>query len=226
MRYVVIACQTLADELNLAMQETGCQYPVIWVDSEYHLDPDKLRAKLQEEIDALENTDSILFAYGCCGNGLVGLKASTANLVIPRTDDCISMVLSKPGEKFERQKRTYFLTKGWMEGSKSILTEYNHALDRYGEKRAKRLFELMFKHYTHLMLIDTGAYDLDTYADKAGELAKKMNLELVPAKGGVWFLRKLLTGPYDQDFCMVEKGGTVEMSAFGYAGGKVSHQLL
>ncbi|MFZ5644761.1 MAG: DUF1638 domain-containing protein [Bacillota bacterium] len=216
MSNVVIACRMLQDELNLAMRRTGCRYPVIWLDSELHLDPNLLRAELQKNIDSLENTDNILFAYGCCGNGLVGLKASTANLVIPRTDDCISIVLSRPGEKFKRQKHTYFLTKGWLEGSKSILNEYRHAISRYGEIRAKRLFEIMFKHYHHLMLIDTGAYNLEDCLSQAEELAQNTDLNLVVAEGGLWFLEKLLTGPYDENFCIIPKGGKASIDHFGY----------
>lgn len=226
MNYTIIACQTLRDELNLAIHETGCQYPVIWVESDYHIDPEKLRIKLQEEIDALENVGGILFAYGCCGNGLVGLRASSADLIIPKTDDCISMILSQPGEKYQRHKQTYFLTRGWMESSKSIVNEYRHALERYGEKRAKRLFELMLKHYNYLMLIDTGAYNLNECLTRAKELAGNINLELNVEKGDIWFLEKLLTGPYDQDFCIIPKGGVVSISHFGYYYKDSSQQAL
>lgn len=226
MTYAVIACRMLQDELSLAMRRAGCRYPVTWLDSELHLDPGLLRAELQKNIDSLSGADNILLAYGCCGNGLVGLRASTANLVIPRTDDCISMVLSRPGEKFERRKYTYFLTRGWMEGSKSIINEYRHAISRYGEKRAKRLFEIMFKHYRHLMLIDTGAYNLEDCLAQAEELAQKTDLELVVAEGGLWLLEKLLTGPYDENFCVIPRGGTVSTGHFGYAGGGSACQAI
>lgn len=226
MSKAIIACQTIYDELNLAMHETGCHYPVIWVASDYHMDPNLLRTKLQEEIDNLKNVNDILFAYGCCGNGLVGLKASTASLIIPKTEDCISMVLSQPGEKFERQKQTYFLTRGWLEGSKSILAEYEHARKRYGEARAKRLFKFMLKHYHYLMLIDTGAYTLEDCLSKAEELANNTELEVVVAKGGIWLLKKLLTGPYDEDFCVIPKGGTVNPGHFGLADLVPAHQVI
>ena len=209
MNFAIIACETLRDELNLEIQETGCQYPVIWVSSDYHIDPDKLRLKLQQEIDALANFDSILFAYGSCGNGLVGLRASTANLIIPQTDDCISMILSQPGQKYERHKQTYFLTKGWLEGSKSLAVEHAHTIKRYGEARAKKLFAMMFEHYRYLMLIDTGAYRPEDYFAQVKELGQDLSLEPIVGKGNLWFLKKLLLGPYDQDFCIIPKGETV-----------------
>lgn len=210
----IIACETLLDELNLALRETGCRYPVTWVEAEYHIDPDKLRIKLQQEIDAVTGADALLFAYGCCGNGLVGLKATTADLIIPKTDDCISMVLSEPGQAFERMKETYFLTKGWLQSPKGLLEEYRHTLERYGEKRAGRIFALMLKHYRHLMMIDTKAYDLEEWVDKARELARLTRLELSVTEGGVCFLKRLLTGPYDENFCVVKKGAAVGITHF------------
>lgn len=210
MTYAIIACETLRDELNLAMHETGCRYPVIWVESDYHIDPDKLRTKIQQEVDIMEDINTILFAFGCCGNGLVGLRATSADLIIPKTDDCISMVLSEPGKKYERHKQTYFLTRGWMKSSKSILNEYRYTLKKYGKIRTRELYEIMLKHYNYLMLIDTGAYNLDECSGDAKELADNTSLKLIVEKGGIWFLKKLLTGPYDEDFCIMEKNGTVD----------------
>ena len=31
------------------------------------------------------------------------------------------------------------------------------------------------------------------------------NLELIIENGGIWFLKKLLTGPYDDDFSIIQK---------------------
>lgn len=213
---LIIACQTIEDEVNKAMAQTGSQDPILWVDSEYHIDPSKLRAKLQETINEVEGYDQLLFAYGCCGNGLVGLEATTARLIIPKTDDCISLVLSVPNEKFQRRKKTYFLTRGWMESCKSIFSEYQYTINKYGPKRAERLFNLMLKNYEDLMLIDTGAYPLDRCQEKAKDFASSINLNFITEKGSTWFLEKLLIGPYDQDFCVIEKGQTVTLNHFGY----------
>lgn len=213
-RTALIACKTLRHEINQAMHDLGCQYPITWVDSEYHNDPDGLRVKLQEEIDKLKDVDTILLAYGCCGNGTVGLNASTADLIIPRIEDCIAMVLSKCGQVFEKQKATFFLTKGWLEGTNSLTKEFEHAVKRYGEQRANRVFELMFKHYKYLMLIDTKAYSLDECLDETTKLAERLNLKLILAQGDIWLLKKLLTGSFDQDFCLIRKGETVSIQDF------------
>ena len=216
MNRVLIACRTLHDELKMAMRETGCGDPIIWMDSDYHLDPNRLRVKLQEIIDGLQNIDVALFVYGCCGNGLINLKATTADLIIPKTDDCISIIMSRPNEKFKRKKETYFLTKGWIEFSKGLMNEYHHTLECYGEQRTKRIFEMMLKHYLYLMLIDTKAYKIDHLMADATDLAKKVDLELVVSEGSLWYLKQLLTGPYDDHFCVVPKGQKVTLRDFGY----------
>jgi len=221
---MVIACQTLYDELNLAVKIANCNFPIIWIDSEYHLDPNKLREKLQKEIDAQDGVDNILFAYGCCGNGLVGLTATTANLIIPKTDDCISMLMSKPGEKFERRKETYFLTKGWIESSKGLKQEYQNALRRYGPEKTKAIFKIMLKNYKYLMLIDAGAYNIHEYIEKAAEIAEMTSLNLIVEKGSIWYLIKLLTGPYDKDFCIIKKGEKVTVEHFGFVDNNIGHQ--
>ena len=203
MKNVVIACQTIKDELNLAIKETQCRYPVVWIDSSYHLHPDKLRLKLQEEVDNLRNIDNILLAYGFCGNAIVGLKASGANLIFPRTDDCISMVLGcSEGNKM---KAAYFLTRGWIESPGGIMVDYLNAVKRYGEEKTERIFRLMLKHYNKLVVIDTGAYNLVDYIQKVQKFARISNLDLVVAEGSIGLLKKLLTGPYDDKFCIIKK---------------------
>lgn len=214
-RTALIACKTLRHEINQAMHDLGCQYPITWVDSEYHNDPDGLRVKLQEEIDKIKDVDTILLAYGCCGNGTVGLNASTADLIVPRIEDCIAMVLSKSGQIYKKQKATFYLTKGWLEGTNSLTKEIEHAVKRYGEQQAKRVFELMFKHYKYLMLIDTKAYSLDDCLAETKTLAESLNLKLIIAQGDIWLLKKLLAGSSDQDFCLIRKGETVSNQDFG-----------
>ncbi len=213
---IIIACKILQNELEMAVDLAGKEYPIIWIDADYHNDPEKLRTRLQSEIDRLKNVDNILFSYGCCGNGLVGLKATTANLIIPKTDDCISMLLSRPAERAERPKDTYFLTKGWLDSAENIINEYLYTVKKYGLKRAKRLYKIMLKHYNNLMLIDTGAYKLKEALPKAEDFAEKTDLKLIIKKGNLWLLQKLLTGPHDNNFCVIPKGSTVSLDDFGY----------
>ncbi|NLZ54713.1 MAG: DUF1638 domain-containing protein [Thermoanaerobacteraceae bacterium] len=226
MEKIIIACETLKDELNTAINNTGCRLPIIWIDSKYHIEPGGLRKKLQQEIDSVNNADKILLAFGCCGNAMIGIKASTADLIIPKTDDCISMVLSKQGEKFKRAKKTYFLTKGWIESSRSLAAEYQRAVERYGKEKSEKIFKFMLNSYKYLMLIDTRAYDVEKYKSKAEKIAQITNMELIIEKGSLWFLEKLLTGPHDENFCIIPKGQEVKICHFGYDNNHVPNKSI
>jgi hypothetical protein len=214
---VVIACEMLRDELTKAMSLLGSDMPIVWIDTKYHNKPSDLHAKLQEEVDKLKDMDEILFTFGTCGNAILHIQATTADLVIPITEDCISMLLSKPNEKFKRMKNTYFLTKAWMNTSDSLVSDFNRAVERYGKERTDRLFKKMLQNYDKLMLIDTGTYDVQEYSLKAEDFARLANLSLFVENGSIWMLEKLISGPYDDDFCLVPKGESVTFECMGFS---------
>src|SRR5512145_1646558 len=89
---VVIACRVLQSMLeqllppNLASQVTFLDYGL-------HRVPSKLTWTLQEAIDSIEPPSLVVLGYGLCGNGLNGIKAARHTLLVPRTDDCIAILL-------------------------------------------------------------------------------------------------------------------------------------
>lgn len=211
---VLIACKMLQHEINKALEEVGFNDPIVWVDSEYHNEPDALRDKLQQEIDKQKGASRILLAYGCCGNGTLGLRATTGELVIPKTEDCISMLMTQTKQKYLRPKATYFITKGWLEGTRSIAKEIEHTVKRYGKERAQRILAMMFKHYKYLMLIDTRSYDVEECLPEARQLAQSLNLELTISKGDICFLRDMLARNFGNNFIIIPKGEVVKGQDF------------
>ena len=112
----VIACATVIEEM-LAFLPEDLPYEVL--DFGLHLRPQNLKNVLQAKIEeASQNADVLLLGYGLCSMAIVGLKAATATLVIPRVDDCIAIFLGS-GEAYKQQAKkepgTYYLTKGWIE---------------------------------------------------------------------------------------------------------------
>ncbi len=81
-----------------------------------HINPAELKKVLQEKIDeASPKAEVLLLGYGLCSMAVVGLKATTATLVIPRTDDCIAIFLGSCNaykEQARKEPGTYYLTKG------------------------------------------------------------------------------------------------------------------
>jgi hypothetical protein len=207
MKRLLIACETIRDEVEMAMQKTGVELEVVWMSNLLHDSPERLKSALQEEIDKAEDHyDELLFAYGNCGNGLLGLKSEKATLIIPRYGDCIDILLCEK-ENLERiRTSTYFLTQGWLKGEKSLDKEYQHNLEKYGESRARRVMNIMFKNYKSLMLIDTGAYDLAEHLPRVNDIGELIGLEVVVDQGSISPLEKLVAGQWDDGFCIILPG--------------------
>lgn len=215
MKRLLIACETLKDEVELAIKNTDQEIEIKWMSNLLHDSPDRLRSALQEEIDAHEGDyDQLLLAYGNCGNGLLGLKTQKAQMIIPRYEDCIGLVLSNKTDLERIRTRTYFLTSGWLRSEKSLDAEYAHHVKKYGEDRAKMIYEMLYKNYKDLMLIDTGAYDIDEWLKKTNEIGEMLNLDVVVDKGSVTPLEKLISGDWDEKFLVIEPGRVTIQSDF------------
>ena len=88
-RCKVIACATVLEEL-LPLLPPGMPYKRL--DFGLHMEPDKLRAALQDAINQTDpKIDTILLGYGLCSRAVTGLKSDKCTLVIPKIDDCIGI---------------------------------------------------------------------------------------------------------------------------------------
>ncbi len=205
MSNVILACNTIAHELNLAVKETEATHHILWIESGLHNYPNSLEDRLQEELDKLKNLDFVLLAFGFCGNAVLGLKTGNFKLVIPRADDCISLLIGSEAKRREISSNsvTYFLTKGWVDNEKNIWEEYKHTVKKYGQERADSLYKTMLNHYRHLGIIDTGAYNLQEFLPTSVAIARDLKLEHVIIPGTTDYFKKLLTGPYDDDFIVI-----------------------
>ncbi|MFZ7130944.1 MAG: DUF1638 domain-containing protein [Eubacteriales bacterium] len=215
MKDLLVACETIKDEVLKVVEKNHFLDDIIWMDGMLHNNPDLLRSELQKAIHENTSYDHILFAYGNCGNALVGLYSEGSDLIIPATADCISMLLHDSEEIQTIRKNTYFFTKGWIEGEKSLIVEYEHCMKKYGEKRTKTIFESLLKHYKNLMFIDCEAYPSEKYISTTKDFAKKAGLEMVLQRGNLTLLEKLITKLWDHDFILISKGEQVEFQHFG-----------
>ena len=207
MKRLLIACETIRDEVELALQRSGVEVDTVWMSNLLHDSPERLKNALQQEIDKVEaDYDQLLFAYGNCGNGLLGLKSEKATLIIPRYGDCIDILLSEK-ENLERiRTSTYFLTQGWLRGEKSLDKEFQHNLEKYGESRARRVMNIMFKNYQKLMLIDSGADPVADHLPRVNDIGQLIGLEVVVDQGSITPLEKLVTGQWTEGFCIIPPG--------------------
>ncbi|HVN24988.1 MAG TPA: DUF1638 domain-containing protein [Syntrophorhabdales bacterium] len=215
MSSIIIACNTIADELNLAIKATGATHPVLWIDSKLHTKPEKLREQIQSAISRISNVSTIILAFGYCGNALVGIKSEHARLVFPKVEDCISVLLGSAERRRTLSKETcsYYLTRGWLESENNLAEEYTYCVKKFGLQRALKVMHAMLKSYRHLTLIDTGAYDLERLRPRTEELATTLGLCHKVVEGSQRLFQKLLTGPYDNEFVQMEPGQEITLDS-------------
>jgi hypothetical protein len=214
-RTKVIACATVIEEM-LPLLPPGVDYRVL--DFGLHVNPEALKRALQEAVDAWATlAEMILLGYGLCSQAVVGLRTNDCTLVVPKVDDCIAIFLGS-GEAYKAQSRaepgTYYLTKGWIEAGDSPFDEYDSLVEQYGEEKARRLMGQILKNYTRLALINTGQYELERYRDYSRRMAERFGLRYEEIPGSNTLIKKMLHGPWDDEFVVARPGETISYLDF------------
>jgi hypothetical protein len=214
---VILACHTLEAELLTAIEKSACEYPVRWVRSGLHNSPDLLREHIQKELDGFTNVHRFLLLFGFCGNALLGIRTQSFEIVFPRVDDCITLLLGSHERRASVKHGTtsFFLTQGWLDHERNIWKEYQYSIEKFGEKMGMEINTQILRHYTHLMLIDTGSFDLTKLADKTKRMADTMGLQHSVVGGTTEYIEKLLTGPHDGDFVTIPPDSLITQDHLG-----------
>lgn len=211
MRKKIIACKTVENELLKATCHTDLE--IIWLEPGLHNTPTHLKESIQTILNHAENVDIFLLAMGLCGNAMIGLRSPYAELIIPRVEDCISLMLGSE-EKRKSCSGTYFMTEGWLKGEKNIWQEYTHTIKKYGEKRGTRIFDAMLRNYHTLALIDTGCYNIAPAAEACRSIADALHLEYTQIPGTCSYFSDLIHGPWPTErFIHLKAGETLTAEA-------------
>lgn len=209
MKTAVVACRTIEDELGYVMRKTGTDYPVAWLESGLHNVPKRLNATLQETLDGIR-ADRVLMALGSCGNSLAGVRAGAFELIFPRVDDCISLLLGSVQRRMQvaEQYAAYFFTEGWLRGERNIWVEHEHMLEKYGEELTAELEKALYGHYRTLGLLDCGVKPVEPLVEGTKKIADGLHLtqQVIPAT--VSYIGELLTGPWPADRFVRKAPGT------------------
>ena len=149
MKTEIIACKTIQQEVELAIQMTGVDYPVHWLEAGLHNVNKKLHDTLQAVLDSL-HCDRVLLALGVCGNAVSGLQVRDYELIMPRVDDCVSLLLGNDKRRaIGAEKVTYFLTKGWLQvkGDFAIGRSFDrHAIEQFANEKETYVYDILWHH--------------------------------------------------------------------------------
>lgn len=221
---VVLACRVFENWLeHLTPKELTKD--ITYFDYALHEVPKKLHKTLQETINNIEEPSLIVLGYGLCGNGLNEIQAGKHTLLIPRTDDCIAIILGSYQayrREFDNEPATYYLSKGWLEGGSTPLQEHKGLIEKYGEEKANWLMDYQYHNYKRLALIAQNTQDLETYRPAAQEVARycaRWGLryeELIGSDSMLLRLVEIATNldQADDDFIVVPPGGVLTQDKF------------
>jgi len=114
----------------------------------------------------------------------------------------------------ETEKGTFFLAKGFIEVGDTPLEEYQRTAERHGEETANRLMKTMFAHYKRILFVNTGHNEIGKYRDYAKRTAKKFDLRYEEMRGSRVLIKKIIHGPWDQEFIIARPGETITLEQF------------
>lgn len=199
MKTVILACRTLEPEVRLAMKTCGCSYRLEVLQENNHDVPRRLRQNLQQKLDEMQDVDRVLLAFTTCGGSIVGLHTGDFEMVIPRTDDCLSLLLGSAARRKAVQADGFglFVTQGWLDHEKNAAAELDRIRKKYDPEVAESVIRAMYGHFTSLNVVDTGAYDVQALLLRTEKLAQALKLEHRIVPGTLRYLKELLQGPHD-----------------------------
>lgn len=222
MKIKLIGCDSTKNEVCwLGIPKTmDCEF----LDFNFHGKPDRLHVRLQEIIDQSQDYDLIITTYSRCSNVVVDLLSQRVPLLLPRTHDCISLLLGSNERQLKLLKEnpgTYYFSRGWLDHGRTPYAEYLEYVDRYGREKAADLIKMLYGSYNKAVLIVTpGTKDIGNYREKVREIADFFRWDVGEEAGDLHLLTAVLHGYTEQDTVYVEPGQriTIDMLAGGNYG--------
>lgn len=214
---VILACSSLLDYVQAAQQAQKTNYPIILVDKKHHTEPDKMKNQIIEVIDSLPaEVTTVLVAMGFCG-GAWSETAVNRRVVIPRVDDCVSLLLHRDAvfhPNLKEPGHLYMIEKN--SGDFSVEKMFQANSREYPNLSQEALFQMFFSGYRHLDIVDTGLTDCysEAYVAQAQENADQLNATLDYVQGSLFLLEKLLSGQWDAQFIVADAGTTIRHGDF------------
>ncbi len=216
MNAVIVTCSTLTNHLNAAQKKMHTDYPIIELNNKDHDKPEKFWRIAFQKIEALtEDSDTVLLALGVCGGAAVGWPFPR-RVVMPKVDDCITLLMHHDDSVQYNLKKTghFYLTEN--RDLMSIVNMRDNLLYKYGEKRARRVMKIWFDSYKSVDIVDTGVYNSysDEYLTRARDEADAIGVPLCHVQGSNLILEKLVSGRWDEQFRIYEKGESMQETDF------------
>jgi hypothetical protein len=240
-RFHLVACHVLWRELCYFASLSENIFTFQILRQGLHNEPDKLRAEVQLAIDAAEvavatedsrstavthggKPDAVLLGYALCSNGLMGIRAKSIPIVVPRAHDCITFLLGSKEryrQYFDNHPGTYWYSPGWIDTVTMPSKERFDSLrkkfvEKFGDDNADYLMEMEMgwvKKYTQATYVDLGFGDASKNIEFTKKCAEYCKWRYDYLKGDPDLIKRLLSGEWNmEDFLVVQPGEEIQPS--------------
>lgn len=237
MRLKVIACNVFLREVSLLAARSESTLDITYIPQGLHNYPDLLRSEIQKEIDEAEaerdgpealteppeEFTAVVLAFGLCSRALCGVRSRTYPLVLPRSHDCIAVLLGshrRYREEFSENPGTYWFSPGWVEQSTFPCGAGKETLrKRYGEQYGEDNADFLVEHareslaaYNRAALITWAELDRDAYHERARQVATEFGWRYETVEGSSELLGRVLNGRWEEeDVVIANPGHTFEL---------------
>ncbi len=211
-RFKLLTCNALAHVLP---QLAGKRVETRVLDIRLHVQPDRLRTTLLEQIAMMEEPGmDIVLGYGLCGRSLEGVYSSKSRLIVPRVDDCVGALLGSRHRhrQFQRERpRCYFLEPQWLDTELNIFTEIMKGMDRIPAHRRDEIAKQALQHYDTLAVLCLK--DPDPVSTRRIEIhAGDFGLQVLKLQADTTLLRRLVRGPWSEaEFVIADPGRPIPL---------------
>jgi hypothetical protein len=232
MRLKVIACNVFVREVSLLAAGADAVLDISYLPQGLHNYPDILRRHIQEAVDAAEETPpepqdlaeppepfaGIVLVFGLCSLALCGVRSRRIPLILPRSHDCIGILLGSSRryrEEFAENPGTYWFSPGWIEQSafpcgRGMETMRERYARRYGEENAEFLVDTereSLRAYSRAALVSWPELDRSRYHEHARRIAADFDWRFEEVPGRKDLLQRVLNGIWNQDDVAVAQPG-------------------
>ena len=212
---VILSCPTLRGELQSALAAASSEAVVYFIPRRLHSVPKELHEYLQDMIDHFYNVDKIVLCVSGCGGGTAGLRAASSKLIVPRTRDCLDILLSGDSlASLERDISGVYFTESWMECTKESEIDLDKLTEKMGREGAEDYLRRLYNTCNKFYIIDTGCYNVRAVEEYVAPLVKILSGTMKILHGEYGILHKIAEERFDEDFVVVSPGGKIPADEF------------
>lgn len=208
----ILACESLLEYVWAAQKKLGTDYPVFTLDYSRQEDPEQMRSRITEVIVRMpQQIDTVLVAMGFCG-GSWNQVTLDRRIVIPKVDDCVSLLLNTDELHCPNPKEMGHLYMTERKPKQSCKRLCQQCL----RWKADDCYPRWFANHSQLDIIDTGVFDCyeESYVEDAQKCAETVNCVLGYVTGSNLMMEKLIGGHWDAQFVVAEPGQKIAHKDF------------